>query len=96
VSFVASVATCAGTAVAGGGIYTVATAVDPEPVSKTILAIGGFVVAGIGCAGSIISHGNSSTNQTHNEETIDKQTDIAERAFYYLQRYGEEEIIDGY
>jgi len=94
ISGFATFVSCAGTLLSGGGIYVAVTAADPEPVSKTVLAVAGLVVAGVACAGSIISFDDSETEQTIHEETIDRNSMIAEIAFGYLRQYGEEESMD--
>jgi hypothetical protein len=94
ISGFAAFSSCAGTLISGGGVYVTVTAADPEPVSKTILAVGGLIIAGVVCGGSIISYDHSGAEQTIDEETIDDQTMIAEIAFGYLRRYAEEESIN--
>ncbi len=90
----ASFGSCAGTLVAGGGAYVLLTAADPEPVSKTILAIGGAIAAGVLCGGSLIARENVSTDQTVLSREIARQTLITEQAFDNLQEYGEEVELD--
>jgi hypothetical protein len=86
--------TCAGTLVAGAQVYALVTAVDPEPISKTILAVGGGIVAGVLCGGSLIGRSNVGTDQAVLEAEIERQRLIAEQAFDYLQQYGEEADVN--
>jgi len=89
-SGVAAFVSCAGTLLAGGGAYALVTAADPEPVSKTLLAIGGAIVAGVACGGSLFSYSDASTEVSIHEQEMQRQGLIAEQAFEYLRQYGEE------
>lgn len=86
----AAFVSCAGTLLAGGGAYTLVTAVDPEPVSKTLLAVGGAIVAGVACGGSLFSYSDANTEVSIHEQEMQRQGLIAEQAFEYLRQYGEE------
>jgi len=86
---------CAGTLLAGGGAYLLITAADPEPVSKIALAVGGAIVAGVACAGSLFSYGDATTEKSIHEQELQRQELIAEQAFGYLRQYGEEVNLGG-
>jgi hypothetical protein len=94
-SGVAAFVSCAGTLLAGGGAYALVTAVDPEPVSKTLLAVGGAIVAGVACGGSLFSYADSGTEVSIHEQELQRQGLVAEQAFEYLRQYGEEVDLDG-
>ena len=86
---------CAGTLLAGGGAYVLITAADPEPVSKIALAVGGAIVAGVACAGSLFSFGDAGAEKSIHEQELQRQELIAEQAFGYLRQYGEEVDVNG-
>ena len=86
----AAFVSCGATLLSTVPIYGVVTALDPEPISKTILAIGGGVVAVVACGGSLLSYSNADTEQQINETEINKHSLIAEQSFGYLRDFGEE------
>ena|SRR3990172_6742697 len=86
----AAFVSCAGTLAAGGGAYTLITAVDPEPVSKTVLAVGGAIIAAVACGGSLFAYGDANTEISIHEQEMWRQELIAEQSFEYLRQYGEE------
>ena len=90
----AAFVSCGGTLLSSIPIYGIVTAVDPEPISKTILVGGGAVVALVACGGSLLSLDHSSTEQGIHDTEIDKQTLIAEQSFGYLKDFGEEVELD--
>lgn len=94
-SGIAAFVSCAGTLLAGGGAYTLITAVDPEPVSKTVLAVGGAIVAGVACGGSLFSFADSGIERSIHEQEMQRQDLISEQAWQYLQEFGEEVEFDG-
>lgn len=93
-SSVAAFVSCGGTLLSSIPIYGIITAVDPEPISKTILVGGGAVVALVACGGSLLSLDHASTEQGIHNSEIDKQTLIAEQSFGYLQDFGKEVDLD--
>jgi hypothetical protein len=90
----AAFGSCVGTVVAGGGVYALVTALDPEPVSKIVLAGVGAVAAGSACIGSLVGRGNVNTDRSELERERSRQALIAEQAFTYLEDYGEEVDLD--
>jgi len=74
--------------------YVLVTATDPEPITKTLLVVGGVIVGGVVCGGSLLVRSNSSTNQGIDEREISKQTLIAEQSFSFLYENVEEAEID--
>ena len=90
----AAFGSCVGTVVAGGGVYVLVTAANPEPITKTILAGIGAIAAGSACIGSLVGRGNVNTDRTELEVERNRQALIAEQAFTYLQDYGEEVDLD--
>lgn len=89
----AAFGSCATSLLAAAPVYVLVTAADPEPISKTILAVGGLIVGGVVCGGSLLVRSNSVTNQGVDEREISKQTLIAEQSFRFLiENVGEAEI----
>lgn len=93
-SGVAAFGSCATSLLAAAPAYAVVTAADPEPISKTILIVGGAVVAGVVCGGSLLVRSNSAADQRVDEREIAKQTLIAEQSFGFLNDFVEEVEID--
>lgn len=93
-SGIAAFVSCAGTLLAGGGAYALITAADHEPVSKTVLAVGGAIVAGVACGGSLFSYGDARTESEIHEAEFERQGLIAEQAWEYLRDFGEEVEFD--
>ena len=93
-SGVAAFGSCATSLSAAAPAYAVVTAVDPEPISKTILIVGGAVVAGVVCGGSLLVRSNSAADQRVDEREIAKQTLIAEQSFGFLHDFVEEVEFD--
>lgn len=83
------------TAVVGSApAYAVVTAADPEPISKTILAVAGVVVAGVICVNSVLNYSDANTEQNIDKDEIMNQQLIAEQSFGFLRDFGEEVDLD--
>ena len=86
-SGVAAFGTCIGSLLGAAPLYGLVTAVDPEPISKTILVGGGVIVGGVLCGGSLLVRSNSATEQGIDESEISKQTLIAEQAYGFMNDF---------
>lgn len=93
-SGITAFSSCATSVIGSAPAYAVITAADPEPISKTVLAVAGVVVAGVICVNSVLRYSDANTEQDIDEDEIKKQQLIAEQSFGFLRDYGEEVDID--